>query len=103
MCRVLVLALTAGLLGCTGDRAARPLELGPPREKTSFRLYQEAQSSAVEREQATCCLLVVPSLDEEGRTKLTCTPQVRHAGKGMMPWRPLADRSGWSRQVQQPT
>src|SRR5438874_10248217 len=25
MCRVLVLALTAGLLGCTGDRAARPV------------------------------------------------------------------------------
>src|SRR5436305_1342775 len=63
-------------------KAGRPLELGPPRAKTSFRLYQGEQSSAVEREQATCCLLVVPSLDEEGRTKLTCTPQVRHAGKG---------------------
>ena len=25
MCRVLVLALTAGLLGCIGDRAARPV------------------------------------------------------------------------------
>ncbi|MBI1918545.1 MAG: hypothetical protein HYS12_27955 [Planctomycetes bacterium] len=83
--------------------SSRPLELGPPRAKTSFQLHQDEQSSAVELEQAACLLRIVPSLSEDGRTKLTCTPQLRHSGKGLMPWRPLADRSGWALQLQQPT
>src|SRR5205809_431606 len=121
MGRMLVLVLLAGLLGCTGERAAHSgswterlrlfqanndqdvLELGPPRQKTAFQLYQEESATPVELEQAACSLLVVPSLDEEGRTRLTCTPQIRHAGKGLMPWRPRADRSGWTLQMQQPT
>ncbi|HKB41069.1 MAG TPA: hypothetical protein VKD72_31870 [Gemmataceae bacterium] len=90
------LALRAGKEG-------RPLELGASRAKAVFQLYQGEPGVTVELEQAQCSLLVVPTLGENGQTKLTFTPQVQHAGKGLMPWRPRADRSGWALQLQQPT
>jgi hypothetical protein len=90
--------------GKTGkDRAGKPLELGPPRQKSRFQVRQDQgeQPADVELEQAQCCLLVVPALTEDGRTRLTFTPQVRHAGRDPMPWRPNADHSGWTRQLEQ--
>jgi hypothetical protein len=90
------LALRAGKEG-------RPLELGPLRARVVFRLSQGEPSVPIELEQAQCSLLVMPALGENGQTKLTFTPQVQHAGKGLMPWRPSAGRSGWALQLQQPT
>lgn len=81
-------------------KAEKPLELGPPRPKCHFLVRQGEQSAEVELEQAQGCLLVVPTLTDDGRTHLAFTPQVRHAANGLMPWRPKADRSGWARQPQ---
>lgn len=77
------------------------LELGPPRERCRFDLPQGEQPATVELKKGQCCLLVVPTLTEDGRTRLTFTPQVKHAARDLMPWRPKSDRSGWTRQDQE--
>jgi hypothetical protein len=59
------------------------------------------KAAVVELEKAECCLLVTPALTEDGRTRLTFTPQVKHAARSLMPWRPKADLSGWMRQGQE--
>ena len=57
---------------------------------------QGEQSVAVELKKGQCCLLVVPTLTEDGRTRLTFTPQVKHAARDLMPCAPKSDRSGWT-------
>lgn len=77
------------------------LELGPTLERCRFELPQGEQVALVELEKAQCCLLVTATLTEDGRTRLTFTPQVKHTARGRMPWRPKADLSGWMRQGQE--
>jgi hypothetical protein len=77
------------------------IELGPLLAQCRFELPQGEQGAVVELEKAECCLLVTPTLTEDGRTRLTFTPQVKHAARGAMPWRPKADLSGWMRQGQE--
>jgi hypothetical protein len=87
------------LLHCGGP--GKLLELGPPQAHCRFEPPQGEQAAAVELVKAECCLLVTPALTEDGRTRLTFTPQVKHAARGRMPWRPKADLSGWMRQGQE--
>lgn len=85
------------------------LELGPSLESCRFdpplaeeHLAERAVSAkAVELKKAQCCLLVTAALTEDGRTRLTFTPQVKHSSRSVMPWRPKADLSGWMRQGQE--
>jgi hypothetical protein len=78
------------------------LELGPAIEHASFNVVQSEQSRQVALESAQCCIGVLLSLTEDGRTRLSLGPRIRHAGRDHMPWRPSADLSGWSRQFQKP-
>jgi hypothetical protein len=84
-------------------KAGRPLDLGPPRERCLFYLRQDDQPVKRELEQVRCSLGIVPVFTEDGKVRLTCKPQMQHAGKGRTPWKPRADRSGWALQVTQPT
>src|SRR5262249_46792225 len=78
-------------------KAEKPLELGPPRQECRFELRRGERAEAVELAGAQCCLLVVPSLTEDGRTRLAFTPQVRHASAAAA-WLPRPDRAGRCRQ-----
>jgi hypothetical protein len=80
----------------------RVLELEPGRTHVAFQLIQGEQANRIDLENAQCCLGVTPTLTDDGRTRLQIVPKVKHEGKGRMPWLPLADRSGWTRQTQQP-
>jgi hypothetical protein len=77
------------------------LELGPVIEHATFSIQGE-QTRPVVLEDAQCCVGVLPSLTEDGRTRLILGPRIRHAGRDHMQWRPSADRSGWTRQIQKP-
>jgi hypothetical protein len=80
----------------------RVLELGAGRPHVAFQLFQGEQTNRVELENAQCCLAVTPTLTDDGRTRLQIVPKIKHEGKGRLAWLPLADRSGWTRQTQQP-
>ncbi len=83
-------------------KGGRPLDLGPVRQRCSFRLDRGAGAAGVELEQAQFSVFVEPGLAEGGGARLTFTPRVRHAGKGPAAWRPREDRSGWSLQTERP-
>lgn len=80
----------------------RVLELGAARPHVAFQVVRGEQANRVELENAQCCLGVTPTLTDDGRTCLQIVPKIKHEGKGRLPWLPLADRSGWTRQMQQP-
>ncbi|MBV9123033.1 MAG: hypothetical protein JO112_06735 [Planctomycetes bacterium] len=81
---------------------ARSLELGPPLAKCRFDLRQEGRSVPVTWKGARCVLQVVPTLTQDGRTRLHFTPQIQHGDKVRLP-RPAPDHSGWEQQEQTPT
>jgi hypothetical protein len=75
-----------------------PQLLGPAREHLHFELRLGGPSETVELKQALAGLVVVPTLTEDGRTRLRFTPQVRHAAEGGLPWKPRADLAAWTLQ-----
>ena len=77
------------------------LELGPPLARCRFELPQGEKTTVAELEKGQCGLLVTPTLTEDGGTRLSFTPQVKHASRSLIPWRPKADLSGWMRQGQE--
>ncbi|HXG12002.1 MAG TPA: hypothetical protein VNK04_19770 [Gemmataceae bacterium] len=86
-----------------GDPTTLLLGLTMPRCR--FRLVQDGRAEEVELEQALCTLLVVPTLTNDGRTRLRFTPQLRHGETALLP-RPTADRSGtysWALREHRPT
>jgi hypothetical protein len=86
-----------------GDPSTLTLGLTMPRCR--FELFQDGQAVVIELEQAQCTLVVVPTLTDDGRTRLQFTPQVRHGEARQLP-QPAVDRSGtysWVLQEKRPT
>jgi hypothetical protein len=81
----------------------RVLDLGTARPHVAFQVIQGEQTNNIDLENAQCCLSVTPTLTDDGRTRLQIVPKIKHEGKNHIPWLPLADRSGWTRQMQQPS
>jgi hypothetical protein len=81
----------------------RVIELGPLREGISFDIHQGEFPSRVALDAGHYALAVKPTLTEDGRTKLHIVPQIRHAGRNRLPWKPSADRSGWTIQFEKPS
>jgi hypothetical protein len=77
------------------------LVVGPRTALSRFQLHLNQQSVPVELADAECILSVVPSLTDDGRTRLHFLPQLRH-GEAAREARPAADRSGWVMQEEQP-
>lgn len=83
------------------DKDERCIDLGPVLQKISFQVVDGDQGKRVELEQAQCALSVTPQLTDDGRTRLVIVPKIKHGAKGILPWKPKADRSGWTRQNDQ--
>lgn len=79
----------------------RCIDLGPALQKVSFQIADGEPGKRVELEQAQCALSVTPHLTDDGRTRLVIVPKVKHGAKGLLPWRPKSDLSGWTRQNDQ--
>lgn len=80
----------------------RLVDCGPARPAGRFQLVQGEKKTPVELEQAQFAFAVKPTLAEGGKVCLHLEPRVKHANKNFLPWRPKADRSGWTRDVAQP-
>lgn len=83
---------------------ANPVVLGPTRKHCRFRLTQDDHSLEVDLDDARCVLAIVPSLAEDGRLVLRCTPHVKH-GKPTLAPRPVQEPSGarrWDWEAQEP-
>jgi hypothetical protein len=81
-------------------KGEKTIDLGPPLEKAVFHLRQAEKETPVELEKGTYCLAITPALAEEGGTRLTFTPRVRHAGRDRMPWKASSERSEWTMQFE---
>lgn len=81
---------------------ATTLTLGPAMPQCQFHLREDGHAKPATFEQATCSLVVVPSLTKDGRTRLHFTPQIQYGQASVLP-KPAADRSGWEMQEQRPT
>lgn len=78
------------------------LLLGPAHEQLCFERVREGRVEEKIFDAAQCVLVVTPTLTDDGRTLLRCTPQVRHGQVQHLP-QPAADLSGWVLQAQQAT
>src|SRR5207302_1869503 len=78
-----------------------PVPLGRPLPVCRFTIRQEGRATPVELARAECGLVILPSLTDDGRTRLLFTPEVRHGDPVMLPG-PTPDHSGWVLQNQQP-
>lgn len=80
------------------------LSLGPIRPHCVCRLDHDGQPIDADWQKAQCLLEVTPSLTDDGRIRLHCTPHVKH-GELKMAFTPLRDADGvlrWGRREQQP-
>lgn len=78
------------------------LVVGPRAPVNRFPLVLGSQTTPVDVADAECVLTVVPTLTDNGRTRLRFTPVLRH-GEAVREARPAADRSGWVIEEEQPT
>jgi hypothetical protein len=67
-----------------------------------FQLQQNGQACEVVLDQAQCCLVVVPTLTGDGRTRLQFTPKIQY-GESSPDFHPAEDRSGWLMEVRKPS
>jgi hypothetical protein len=81
---------------------SKAILLGTTRPQCRFQLRDGGEPRSVSLEQALCTLVVVPTLLEDGRTRLQFTPQILHGESALLPC-PAADGSGWVLQEQRPT
>jgi hypothetical protein len=79
-----------------------PVVLGPAVPSCRLEVHQDGKLVPVELKDAQCTLQVVPSLLEEGRTRLHFTPQIQHGAARLFP-QPAEDRSGLVLKDQRPT
>jgi hypothetical protein len=77
------------------------LSLGPIMAHCQFEILQEERKIPVRLDNAECTLVVVPTMTNDGRTRLKFTPEIRH-GKTMVLPQPM-ERAAWVFQKQQPT
>src|SRR5581483_5360981 len=79
-------------------RAGNPtlVELGPVWRPCRFAVRRGAEVVALERADAQCLLELVPTLTDDGRTRLRFTPQVRYGKPRLVPYA-SQDPSGWRR------
>jgi hypothetical protein len=73
--------------------------LGSAATPCRFQLHQGRDEVPVALEKGQYSLVVVPTLTEEGRTKLRFTPQIQTGSPRLLP-RPKGDGSGWEWQEQ---
>jgi hypothetical protein len=78
------------------------VKLGPTRPHCRFDLHQDGQTQTVSLEQAECSFVILPTLTDDGRTRLHFTPQLRH-GETIMAAHPASDHSGLLWQPERPT
>jgi hypothetical protein len=80
------------------------IPLAPARPHCVCRLDHDGQPIDADWQKAQCLLEVIPSLTDDGRIRLHCTPHVKH-GELKMAFTPLRDADGvlrWGRREQQP-
>ncbi len=77
------------------------ITLGPAATPCRFQLHQDREEIPVALEKGQYTLAVVPTLTEEGRTKLRFTPQIQTGSPRLVP-RPKGNGKGWELQ-EQPT
>ncbi|MFN4259754.1 MAG: hypothetical protein ACK4RK_10680 [Gemmataceae bacterium] len=76
--------------------------IGPPRPNCRFALHTDRDCQDVELTNAQFALEIVPTLTDDGRTRLRFTPRLQHGQKSLLPL-PAPDRSCWLWQEQRPT
>jgi hypothetical protein len=76
------------------------ITLGPSAAECRFQLRQDRQETPIALDKGQYTLTVVPTLTEDGRTKLRFTPQIQTGSPRLLP-RPKAD-GGWEWQEQHP-
>jgi hypothetical protein len=75
--------------------------VGPRATVCRFEIRKGGEPVPVELAQAECTLSVVPTLTDDGRTRLRFTPVVPHGEAALLPG-PARDRTGWELRQQQP-
>jgi hypothetical protein len=75
---------------------ATAVTLGPVWRPCRFEVKHSAEAVAVDLGDAQCLLEVVPTLTDDGRTRLRFTPHVRHGKPRLVPYA-TQDPSGWRR------
>lgn len=91
---------------CIGMRAGNPTTvlLGPSQAHCSFQLACSGQSSLIELDQAQCQLQVIPTLTNQGKTRLQFVPCIKHGQASMMP-QPVQNPGGtlsWNMECRYP-
>jgi hypothetical protein len=76
--------------------------LGPPLARTNFQVKENGQAITVALDQAQFLLEVIPTLTNDGRTRLLFTPKAQY-GENIPDPKPAADGSGWTFQVSKPS
>src|SRR5262245_4555291 len=77
-------------------KVSPPQALGPVRERLEFELRPGGAPEAVGLDRALTGLVIVPTLTDDGRTRLEFTPQVKHASEGGLPWKARPDLAAWT-------
>lgn len=76
------------------------LPVGTLRDDCSFEFQGDGEPKSMKLVQAQCGLIVVPQRTDDGRVRLTLTPQVQHGGKSV--FIQPAEGEGWSLGGQRP-
>ena len=82
----------------SGD--SKSLPVGSIRDEVSFDFRGEGEPKQLKLVQAQAALIVVPQRTDDGRVRLTLTPQVQHGGKSV--FIQPAEGEGWSLGGQRP-
>jgi hypothetical protein len=81
---------------------AKTVVLGPTMPSCAFQVEREGEPETVELDQVQCTLVVVPTLTDDGRTRLRFTPQLKH-GRPSLVFRPVSNGQDLTMQEQRPT